>query len=145
MADVMVNVLNMYGIRESINCITADNAAVNEAIFLDLELEMQDWSQEDGQIRYLAHVLNLAAQTVLKTLRSEAKEREVDLASAECDDSIHNNEVYPATTSTQATANSRKGSILKPSMGSTRGRCSAEAIELAGADSRCSSSLEFNL
>jgi len=59
---------------------------------------MQDWSQEDGQIRCLAHVLNLAAQTILKTLRSEALECEVDLASAECDDSIHNNEVDPATT-----------------------------------------------
>ena len=42
---------------------------------------MQEWSQEDGQIRCLAHVLNLAAQTVLKTLRSEAEVREVDLAS----------------------------------------------------------------
>lgn len=59
---------------------------------------MQDWSQEDGQIRCLAHVLNLTAQTVLKTRRSEAEEREVDLASAECDDSIHNKGVDPATT-----------------------------------------------
>ena len=64
---------------------------------MDLELEMQDWSQEDGQIRCLAHRLNLAAQTVLKTLRSEAEEREVDLASDNCDDFGHNNEVDPAT------------------------------------------------
>jgi len=97
MSDVMIKVLDMYEIRESINCITADNAVVNDGIFLDLELEMQDWSQEDGQIRCLAHVLNLAAQTVLKTLRSEAEQREVDLASDDCDDSGHNNEVDPAT------------------------------------------------
>ena len=97
MSDVMIKVLHMYKIRESINCITADNAVVNDGIFLDLELEMQDWSQEDGQIRCLAQVLNLAAQTVLKTLRSEAEEHEVDLVSDDCDDSGHNNEVDPAT------------------------------------------------
>jgi len=97
MSDVMIKVLDMYQMRESINCITADNAVVNDGIFLDLELEMQDCSQEDGQIRYLAHVLNLAAPTVLKTLRSEAEEREVHLASDDCDDSGHNNEVDPAT------------------------------------------------
>jgi len=97
MSDVMIKVLDMYRIRESINCITADNAVVNDGILLDLELEMQDWSQEDGQIRCLAHVVNLAAQTVQKRLRSEAEEREVDLASDDCDDSGHNNEVHPAT------------------------------------------------
>ena len=98
MADVLVKVLNMYGIREAINCITADNATVNDGIFLDLELEMTEWSQENGQIRCLAHVLNLAAQTVLKTLRSEADEREVDLASDDQHNQPINNEVDPATT-----------------------------------------------
>ena len=97
MADVLVKVLNIYGIREAINCITADNATVNDGIFLDLALEMQEWSQEDGQIRCLAHVLNLAAQTVLKTLRSEAEEPEVDLASDDLHDLGNNNEVDPAT------------------------------------------------
>ena len=80
-ADLLVKVLNIYGIREAINCIMADNATVNDGIFLDLELKVQEWSQEDSQIRCLAHVLNLAAQIVLKTLRSEAVEPEVDLAS----------------------------------------------------------------
>ena len=69
MTDVLVKVLNIYGIREVINCITAYNAKVNDGICLDLELEMQEWSQENCQIRCLAHVLNLAAQTVLKILR----------------------------------------------------------------------------
>jgi len=98
MADVLVKVLNMYGIRESINCITADNATVNDGIFLDLELEMREWSLENGQIRCLAHVLNLAAQTVLKTLRSEAEEPEVDLAADDPRDLLNNNGVDPATT-----------------------------------------------
>ena len=98
MADVLVKPLDMYGIRKAINCITADNATVNNGIFLDLELEMQEWSQEDGQIRYLAHVLNLAAQTVLKTQQSEAEVREVDLASNEQNNGRNNNEIGPATT-----------------------------------------------
>ena len=59
---------------------------------------MTEWSQENGQIRCLAHVLNLAAQTVLKTLRSEADEREVDLASDDQHNQPINNEVDPATT-----------------------------------------------
>ena len=33
MADVLVKVLNTYGIQEAINCITADNATVNDGIF----------------------------------------------------------------------------------------------------------------
>ena len=69
MTDVLVKVLNIDGIREAINCITAHNAKVNDGICLDLELKMQEWSQENCQIRCLAQVLNLAAQTVLKTLR----------------------------------------------------------------------------
>ena len=98
MADVLVKILKMYGIREAINCITADIATVNDGIFLDLELEMTEWSQDNGQIRCLAHVLNLAAQAVLKTLRSEADEPEVDLASDDQHNQPINNEVDPATT-----------------------------------------------
>ena len=98
MADVLVKVLNMYGIREVINCFTADHAMVNDGIFLDLELEMQEWLQEDGQIHCLAHVLNLAAQTVLQTLRSEAEGRVVDLVSDEQNNGRNNSEVGPATT-----------------------------------------------
>ena len=33
MADVLFKVLNMYGIREAINYITANNATVNDGIF----------------------------------------------------------------------------------------------------------------
>src|SRR5207302_10028281 len=98
MADVLLKVLNMYGIREAINCITADNTTVNDDIFLDLELEMTEWSQEDGQICCLARVLNLAAHTVLRALKSEANEQEVHLVSENPNDLGNNNEVDPGTT-----------------------------------------------
>jgi len=98
MADVVVKVLNMYSIRDSINCITADNTTVNDGIFLDLEPEMREWFQENSQIRCLAHVLNLAAQTVLKTLRSEGEGLEVVLAADDQRDLLNNTVVDPATT-----------------------------------------------
>jgi len=97
MADVTLKVLDMYGIRTSFNLIIANNHAVNDGIILDLALEIQDLSQEDWQIACLVHVLNLTPQTVLKTLRSEAKERDVDLLIEDCDNSDDNNEVNTAT------------------------------------------------
>ncbi|KAG0637877.1 hypothetical protein HOY80DRAFT_1049993 [Tuber brumale] len=71
---------------------------VNDGIFWDLELEMTEWSQANGQIRCLAHVLNLAVQIVVKTFRSEVQEREVDSASDDQGDLPNNNEVDPGIT-----------------------------------------------
>jgi len=69
----------MYGIEDYINCITTDNASVNDAIFKELEVHLLSWSRRYGQIRCFAHVLSLAAQTVLTTLKSEALEAKVVL------------------------------------------------------------------
>ena len=78
-----MKVLRMYGIEDYINCITTDNASVNDAIFNELEFQLTSWFQREGQIRCLAHVLNLAAQTVFTTLKSEAREAEVVLEGCE--------------------------------------------------------------
>ena len=94
LAAVTMKVLTMYGISNHINCITSDNASVNDALFDNLEQELDTWCKEDGQICCLAHVLNLAAQTVMKTLKSEAAEAEVDLAK----DSEKEGDIDPATT-----------------------------------------------
>ena len=69
----------MYGIEDFINCITTDNGSVNDGIFNEREFQLMSWSRRDGQIRCLAHVLNLAAQTVLTTLKSELRDAEVVL------------------------------------------------------------------
>ena len=81
MVAAIMTVLKMYGIESSINCITTDNASVNDAIFNELEYQLLSFSRRDGQIRCLAHVLNLAAQTVLVSLNSEALDAEVVLES----------------------------------------------------------------
>ena len=94
LAAVTMTVLTMYGISNLINCITSDNASVNDALFDNLEQELNTWCKEDGQIRCLAHVLNLAAQTVMKTLKSEAAEVEVNLAK----DSEKEGNIHPAMT-----------------------------------------------
>lgn len=59
MANILVKVLNMY-IKVAINYITAVNGTIINGIFLDLQLELKEWSQENGQIWCLAHVLNIA-------------------------------------------------------------------------------------
>ena len=79
MTIAIMKVLRMYGIEDFINCITTDNASVNDAIFNELEFPLMSWSRRDGQIRCLAHVLNLAAQTVLTTLKSAVRETEAAL------------------------------------------------------------------
>ena len=96
MTIAIMKVLRMYGIEDHINCITTDNASVNDAIFNELEFQLASWSRRDGQIRCLAHVLNLAAQTVLTTLKSEAREAEVVLEGWEAGSG--NDEIGPAGT-----------------------------------------------
>jgi len=95
MTIVIMKVLRMYGIEDYINCITTDNASVNDAIFNELEFQLTSWSQRDRQIRCLAYVLNLAAQTVLTSLKSEAREAEVVLEGWEESGS---DEIGPAAT-----------------------------------------------
>ena len=95
MTVAIMKVLRMYGIEDYINCITTDNASVNDAIFKELEFHLLSWSRHDGQIRCLAHVLNIAAQTVLTTLKSEAREAEVVLEGWE---ESGNEEIGPAAT-----------------------------------------------
>ena len=81
MVTAVMKVLKLYGIEDHSNCISSDNASVNDAIFNKLEYQLPSWSRRDGQIRCFAHVLNLAAQTVLVSLNSEAIDEEVVLAS----------------------------------------------------------------
>jgi len=95
MTIAIMKVLRNYGIEDYINCITTDNASVNDAIFNEHEFQLTSWSPRDRQIRCLAHVLNLAAQTVLTTLKSEAGEAEVVLEGWEDSGS---DEIGPAAT-----------------------------------------------
>ena len=81
MAVAIMKVLRIYGIEDYINYNTTYNTSVNNAIFKELEfhLKVLSWSRHDGQMRYLAHVLNSTPQTVLTTLKSEEREAEVVL------------------------------------------------------------------
>ena len=79
MTIALMKILRMSGIEDFINCITTDNASVNDRIFNELEFQLLSWSRHNGQIRFLAYVLNLAAQTVRTTLKSEALDAEVVL------------------------------------------------------------------
>ena len=93
-----MKVLRMYGIEDFINCNTIHNAAINDGIFNDLEFLRISWSRRNGQIRCLAHVLNVVAQMVLTTLKSEARDAEVVLEGWE---EQGNDAVGPAATLSQ--------------------------------------------
>lgn len=64
-------------------------------MFKKLEFHLLSWSRHDCQIQYLAHVLNIAAQTVLTSLKSEGREADVVLEGWE---GSRNDEIGPAAT-----------------------------------------------
>ena len=45
MTVAIMKILRMYGIEDFINCITTDNASVNDGIFNELEFQLMSWSR----------------------------------------------------------------------------------------------------
>lgn len=84
LANVVLEKLEEFNLIEHLLCITADNASVNDKLCKVLEVKLQGlgvgWKRKDGQIRCMAHVLNLAAQKIMVTLRAEANVAECILA-----------------------------------------------------------------
>ena len=87
LANVVYETLTLYGIEQSLGCITMDNASVNDKLCKQLEQKLRDfgqaWKWKDGQVRCMPHVLNLAAQKILSVLKAEATIPEEVLAEAE--------------------------------------------------------------
>jgi len=76
LANTVYHTLLLYGIEQSLGCITMDNASVNDKLCKQLEQKLcsirQGWKRKDGQVRCMPHVLNLAAQKILAVLKAEA-------------------------------------------------------------------------
>ena len=85
LGEVIINVLNKFHIAGAIRCITADSAAVNIAMFKNLENGglMSDFTVQDCHVRCMGHVINLAVQTLLHALRATAIENEARLVDEE--------------------------------------------------------------
>lgn len=92
LAAVTHKVLIDFGLEDHIKCITADNATVNDCMFKILEhTRLPGWTRKDGHVRCMAHVINLSAQRILKSLKSEALIPEGILAEAEAGASTSEN------------------------------------------------------
>ena len=80
LAKVTHKVVQKFGIENAVHTITSDNASVNVAMFRILEGLLPRFTVGDGHIRCMAHVINLAAQTVLETLKANCNVSELYLA-----------------------------------------------------------------
>jgi len=68
LARVVLCVLRRFQITSHIRAMTTDNASVNTKMLALLQDSLPGFSQQDGQIRCMAHIINLAAQQILSHL-----------------------------------------------------------------------------
>lgn len=78
LGKVTVDILKRFQIQDSICAITTDSASVNTAMFRYLERErlLGNFSQQDSHVRCMGHVINLAVQSLLKSLKITALTQE---------------------------------------------------------------------
>jgi hypothetical protein len=76
LAAVVHNVLEDWNLTEYLRAITADNASVNDKFFTCLQRIEPRIKRVDTQVRCMAHVINLAAQMILNTLKGTAPDDE---------------------------------------------------------------------
>jgi len=87
LGSVLIEVVQKFHVAGAVCSITADSASVNSAMFRNLEREehLSGFKQEDSHIRCMGHVINLAVQSLLKTLQTTAIQNEAKLADEEED------------------------------------------------------------
>jgi hypothetical protein len=81
LARTTASVLRRYNIQRQLLAITADNARNNGTLRRELENELSSegihWDSDSGSIPCLSHVVQLAVQAFLKTLRCRAQNESV--------------------------------------------------------------------
>lgn len=83
LADLVFKTLKEYGLTKSILTITGDNATSNDTLasrLADLLTEEngKPWNPDCGQLRCLAHILNLSVQRFLKKLAAAPENEKLD-------------------------------------------------------------------
>jgi len=83
MCAVFESVCTDFGVLEKLLAITTDNASSNDVFLAQLESDClprgMTFSKNENHVRCVAHVINIAAQALLKELQSEALDSEDDL------------------------------------------------------------------
>ncbi|CAG7631472.1 unnamed protein product, partial [Allacma fusca] len=79
LATSILNVLNEFGITNKLLAITTDNASNNGSLMTELSLRLAQKNQifipDDQWVRCFAHILNLACQSSLETLKVTSEDK----------------------------------------------------------------------
>jgi hypothetical protein len=82
LAEITTSILRQYKIQHQLLAVTADNAANNDTLRKELALKLQNdgiqWDSETGSVHCLSHVIQLAVQALLKSLRCNAQNEETE-------------------------------------------------------------------
>jgi hypothetical protein len=94
----LFQVLEDYDISEKLFCITSDSAGNNGTMCKTLSRLLEDskgitWSASEHQIRCMNHVINLAVQEFLESIKALAPDDENDKHKNDDEDDKDNNEV----------------------------------------------------
>jgi len=75
LAEIVLKVLDEFGIAEKLYCITSDNAGNNLTMAKELDRLLGErgieWDHEKHHIPCLSHVINIAVQKFLKAIKSD--------------------------------------------------------------------------
>jgi hypothetical protein len=83
LAQEVFNVLEEYEISEKLFCITTDNAGNNTTLVRHLSVLLKDakgieWDPRKHHISCLNHIINLAVQDFLKSIKAIPTENDID-------------------------------------------------------------------
>jgi len=83
LAEIVLKVLNEYDIVEKLYCITSDNASNNLTMVKELSRRMDDehgidWDYEKNHIPCLAHIINIAVDHFLKSIKADSLSSDQD-------------------------------------------------------------------
>lgn len=81
--NILGQCLEEFGLENHIRCITADNYKVNISMFNLFEKAVVYWNKQDGQVRCMAHVMNLSAPKIIQSLKAETLVTETEASMAE--------------------------------------------------------------
>lgn len=83
LSSVLIHCLREFGLEEHIRCITSDNHIVNTVMFDIFANKFTYWKKKDGQVRCMAHVMNLSAQRIKQSLKAETLITETEASMAQ--------------------------------------------------------------
>ena len=99
LAPYVESCLERYGILDKLFCITTDNASNNDTLCKELSVLLERthgnfWDARSHNVRCLNHIINLAVQSFMVSIKSLVSEEDEDVDSdAELEEDSHGEEI----------------------------------------------------